>query len=1099
MASFVSYGIDVVGSPTIGTLSGSGQDGAGQVTLDGGSQVFGDTQIVEVLVEDVTLDGEVTGASRIVGLRVYDSLADYQSGTVLYAYEPMNPGQYANVQDDLSGIGDTYIRFNANVLVSSDPDAPSLNSLFIAPGTDAVDNIGSLTLDRSSDVDFNDDGAIASGTVEEGNTYFNIGYPEAVYSFPDGLVSGTDAGDAMGLGYVDPADGDSITTGADSIAGGAGNDTIDGDAGADTIDAGAGDDVVRLTDGFGNDKIVGGETGESDGDTLDASAVSADLVVDLSGAAEAGTVSDAGSTATFQEIEAVVLGSGNDTVILGDGGGDRLVGGFAAPTDNGDGTFSGNDLLDVSGLTDGSGAPVTTDSVRVAGDESGNAVLTFPGGEILTLQGVDPSSIGTKAALVAMGIPAGARDFIVEGGAGDDWIDEHYNDDPEGDRVDAGDALDGSDDDHIQAGDGNDTVLGGLGNDLIEGGTGDDRLEGGAGDDTFLGGEGADHIYGNEGNDVGWGGAGNDSFEGYDGDDYFDGGDGDDRIEGDKGNDTLLGGAGNDWMRGSFGNDYMEGGTGDDYIWSGYNDDTIVIEDNFGNDTIEMENEAEIVGDTLDLSRVTADLTIDLGSNVSGVGTFSDGVSTANFEGVEHLILGSGTNTIRLALASGNDAVVGFTAPTDNGDGTFTGHDQLDTAAMQDEDGGILDTADVTVGEDSAGNAVLSFPTGETLTLVGVSPDAVASPAQLHAIGIPLANTPDGIVEGTAGNDLIDIAYTGDPQGDMVDGADGDNDLIHAGDGDDTVLAGAGDDTVSGGAGNDQLDGGDGADLVCGDAGDDVIYVGDGDTVHGGSGDDLFIAGATGGGSGTVTGGETGETDGDVLLVHGPATIAYDPTDAESGTVTWDDGSTLQFNEIETVKYVPCFTPTTLIKTQRGEVPAGLLREGDRVLTRDNGFQQIRWTGQRALTAAELDAAPNLRPVLIRKDALGIGVPERDTMVSPQHRMLISGADTALWFGEPEVFVPASALLQRAGIRTPRAPGVTYVHFMFDRHQVVMGDGAWSESFQPGDMTLAGMDAQQRGELFTLFPDLARDTPTTESYPAARVTLSAQEALVLSR
>ena len=1127
--SFVSFGVDVVGGPVLGTTPGAGNDAAGQITLTGGTQIFDDTHIVEFIVDDAAADGELLPSSNITGIRVYETLADYQAGTALYSYS----GSSA-VQDDLTGMGDTYLNFDASTLVTDDPGAPALTGVFVAPGTDATDNIGALTLDHDTDVDYSGDGTIQPGTTEEGNTYFNINYPTQVYGpIADGVVMGTDAGQVMGLGYVDAADGDEITTGDDQIDGFLGDDTIDGDAGNDGVSGGGGDDVVTggagndwvlgdggddtitVADGWGQDVIIGGETHEIDGDTLDASAVTGGLTLDLSGADhDAGTLTDGTSGAEFSEIETVVLGSGEDTVVLGDGGGARSVGEFAGPTDNGDGTFTGTDMLDVSGLTNGSGVSVSTSDVTVSDDGDGNAVLTFPGGESLTLLGIAPADIGTSAALEAMGIPAsgapvvptppppapsGGSDYIVSGTDNDDWIDDFYSDDPQGDMVDAGDAADLSNDDHIQGGAGNDTILAGLGDDLSEGGEGNDQLEGGEGNDTLIGGVGDDYLYGNEGDDSGLGGAGNDTFEGHYGNDYFFGGAGDDRMLGDSGNDTLIGGDGNDWLRGSVGYDSLEGGLGDDYLWTGYQDDTIRLEDNFGNDTIEMEDIDETYGDILDASAVTSDLTVDMRAASAGVGTLSDGVSTASFEGVEHLILGSGTHTVVLGQTSGADAVEGFTGPTDNGDGTFTGHDQLDLTNMVNDDGDLIDTDDVTVTDDGSGNAVLTFSGGENITLVGVSPAELATPAQLTAIGIPLASStgPDGIVEGAGSDDLIDAAYTGDPQGDMVDGADGNDDNIQAGAGNDTVLAGAGADTVWGGAGDDQLDGGDGADSVSGGSGNDSVTLGAGDTAFGNEGDDSFAATGTGGGHMSVDGGENDETIGDTLNITGPATITYDAGNSENGTVEWDDGTVLDFENIENVNYVPCFTPTTLIKTLRGELPAGLLQAGDRVLTRDNGFQEICWTGARALSVPELKQAPNLRPILIRKGALGDNQPERDMLVSPQHRMLFAARDTALWFGEPEVFAPAIALTCLDGVQQVNAPGVTYVHFMTERHQVVIGDNAWSESFQPGDMTLASMDQPQRDELFTLFPELAGGA-STEAYPAARVTLDPHEIRVLA-
>ena len=100
--------------------------------------------------------------------------------------------------------------------------------------------------------------------------------------------------------------------------------------------------------------------------------------------------------------------------------------------------------------------------------------------------------------------------------------------------------------------------------------------------------------------------------------------------------------------------------------------------------------------------------------------------------------------------------------------------------------------------------------------------------------------SPDGYVDGTAGGDLIDAAYSGDPDGDYIDNNDallpgetGDDDIVRAGGGNDTILAGAGDDeifagsgddSVSAGSGDDEISGGRGDDDLSGDSGNDVIY-----------------------------------------------------------------------------------------------------------------------------------------------------------------------------------------------------------------------------------------------------------------------------------
>jgi hypothetical protein len=63
---------------------------------------------------------------------------------------------------------------------------------------------------------------------------------------------------------------------------------------------------------------------------------------------------------------------------------------------------------------------------------------------------------------------------------------------------------------------------------------------------------------------------------------------------------------------------------------------------------------------------------------------------------------------------------------------------------------------------------------------------------------------------------------------------------------------------------------------------------------------------------------------------------------------------------------------------------------------------------------------------------------------------------------------------------------------MCDAHEILRADGAWSESFQPGQASLGGLDPGPRDELLALFPALA----SGQAFPAARQTLKAHEAKV---
>lgn len=201
-----------------------------------------------------------------------------------------------------------------------------------------------------------------------------------------------------------------------------------------------------------------------------------------------------------------------------------------------------------------------------------------------------------------------------------------------------------------------------------------------------------------------------------------------------------------------------------------------------------------------------------------------------------------------------------------------------------------------------------------------------------------------------------------------------------------------------------------------------------------------------------------------------------------------------KFHEIKPV--TPCFTPGTLIATPMGERRVEDLKAGDRVITRDNGIQAIRWAGRRTLDNTNLTRSAHLQPVLIREGALGDGLPERDMMVSPNHRVLVANDKTALYFEEREVLAAAKHLTGLPGVDAVQTTAVTYLHFMCDQHEVVLSDGAWTESFQPGDQTLRGMDNSQRSEIFEVFPELA-SIEGQETYAAARRSLKRHETQLL--
>lgn len=187
-----------------------------------------------------------------------------------------------------------------------------------------------------------------------------------------------------------------------------------------------------------------------------------------------------------------------------------------------------------------------------------------------------------------------------------------------------------------------------------------------------------------------------------------------------------------------------------------------------------------------------------------------------------------------------------------------------------------------------------------------------------------------------------------------------------------------------------------------------------------------------------------------------------------------------------------CFAGGSMILLEGGrEIPVEDLRPGMRVQTRDNGLQAVRWIGSRRLSKWELAAAPHLRPIRIVKGSLGPGLPDRDLVVSPQHRLLVRSTIAQRMFGTPEILVAAKHLLQLNGIEIATdLLHVTYVHFLLDQHQVVVANGAETESMFTGTEALKAAGKAARQEIMEIFPDLH----DIDAYAPARQLVAGRDA-----
>ena len=576
---------------------------------------------------------------------------------------------------------------------------------------------------------------------------------------------------------------------------------------------------------------------------------------------------------------------------------------------------------------------------------------------------------------------------------------------------------------------------------------------------------------------------------------------GTDTLQGTAEDDRIDAGAGDDVVSGEGGDDRINGGEGDDVLYgdagvgTAPGNDASPINLSSGNAYRGTENNAEpgdsaiylnvatledgrsVVGRLVLVSTTNDDMPIDLtGGNGSEILLNSGRGGSSRFEGE--------TATFRLEFYD-RETLQPIAL---NATATFN---DLDRNNPGDQESVTLDT-----------NSFTSFATSDDTSLNVTNADGTVTAAGTEA------NSPDDqdawfsgefenreFIEFTLETRSTQSGFT--LSGDLID--DAVVTPIEAGN--DTILGGEGDDTIFGQGGNDSLDGGEGDDQIEGGDGQDTITSGGGnDRAEGGQGSDLFNF--TSGGNHTIVGGEDADgTDVDVLNLSGLDRSHYTltKTGPESGTIEFRDANgnvtgTTTYSEIEEV--VICFTPGTTIATRRGEIPVQQIKVGDLVVTRDNGLQPVRWVGRRNLGRDNLLRTPGFNPVRIKAGAFGEGVPQRDMMVSPNHRMLVASETAEVMFSEREVLVAAKHLVGLDGVETVTPDKVSYIHMLFDNHEVVFADGTWAESFQPGAHSMAGIQSEQRSEILSLFPELdAADGMS--NFVAARRSLRAHEAQLL--
>ncbi len=616
--------------------------------------------------------------------------------------------------------------------------------------------------------------------------------------------------------------------GADSLFGGNGNDAVSGGTGNDLVDGGAG--VDNLVGGQGVDTLYGGSGNDillGDGQWLNQASYASGLSgqnttltvinaadapiylqsIDTSGNAHPLATIAAGQTYTFSTLSSnnyilkdaqgyflePITGALGQTVTYGPNLGDVIYGGTNEDSilgQYGDDTLygdDGNDSVEGGSGNDNVFGGLGHDSLK--GDAGNDAVYGGAGNDTVSL-GDGNDSFGSwssdesgddtvSGGLGNDNIVAGAGNDLIYGGDGDDYLsgatgnDILYGglgndafgivDDHQGDTIFGGENAGDFDQiifsNHIstsgvsvtftgtEAGSysfqnggasGSFTEIESISttdyNDTLNGAaaTGDLRLNSGAGDDSILAGAGNDTVYFGSGNDTVFGGAGNDVIDDVSGTNQL----GNDLVYGGSGNDTVWGGLGNDSLHGDAGDDSLLGEAGDDLAYGGAGNDAL---DGGGeNDRLYGGSGADWLygGSGSDMLRGGAD-------NDTLAGGIGQDVFTFDSNGGQDFV-----SDFDMSLAGGQTA------------------DQLDISDLRNADGSPVRPWDIGVSDDGHGQALLTFPGGESVVLGGVSPAQVAQHGMLHSMGVPCFSkgtrilTPFGerFVEDIAVGDLVTTA-----------------------------------------------------------------------------------------------------------------------------------------------------------------------------------------------------------------------------------------------------------------------------------------------------------------------------------------------------
>ena len=133
------------------------------------------------------------------------------------------------------------------------------------------------------------------------------------------------------------------------------------------------------------------------------------------------------------------------------------------------------------------------------------------------------------------------------------------------------------------------------------------------------------------------------------------------------------------------------------------------------------------------------------------------------------------------------------------------------------------------------------------------------------------------------------------------------------------------------------------------------------------------------------------------------------------------------------------------------------IRVGERVLTRDNGIQVVRWVGQQTVRASGAFA-----PIVIAKGALNNA---RELHLSPNQRIFVYQRQDRIKVGQAEVVVKAELLVNGDTVKRSDGGFVDYFQILFDNHEFIYAEGIATESLTVDRRTSPALPREVQAKL----------------------------------